>query len=140
MDVLKSCNGQAMVEFGLSIIVYLTFIFGLMGILMWGTLSFIAQEVAHESARKYAVTEDKLKSENLGEGYIKKWAFLFVDESNVNVIVSKNGNKAISNVSLKPKKAIENLFVFKMPLITKTSTATFEHYLRDSTRHEYEQS
>lgn len=123
-------KGQVLVEFVLCLIILVTFVSGIIGVTTWGAASHFAQEVAHESARKYAVTYDKTQAEQLGEDYLKRWAYIFIDTSQVDVTVKAQGKKAVANVTVKPKESMQKLLVFIMPEINKTSEATFEHYIR----------
>lgn len=128
-------KGQVLVEFVFCIIVLAMFIFGLIGVTTWGVASHFAQEAAHESARKYAVTYDKSVAEIVGINQLSNWAYIFIDTSNISVDVAAQGTKAVSTVVVKPKKSMQKLFVFTIPKITKTSEATFEHYIRNP--HDY---
>jgi Flp pilus assembly protein TadG len=124
-------KGQVLVEFVFCIIIFALFIFGLIGVTTWGAASYFAQEAAHEAARKYAVTYDKSKAEKMGLDVLNKWAYIFIDTSSSSVDVAARGTKAVSTVVVKPKESMQKLFVFTMPKITKTSEATFEHYIRN---------
>ncbi len=128
---MKNEKGQVLIEFVLCLIILASFIFGIIGVTTWGVASHFAQEIAHESARKYAVTYNKTEAEKLGESYLKRWAYIFIDTSQVNVTVKAQGTKAVSTVTVKPKESMQKLFVFTMPEINKTSEATFEHYIRN---------
>lgn len=59
--VLKNNRGQAMVEIALCLPVFLAFVYGIIGISLWGAAAELAQNTAHETARKYAVTLDEIK-------------------------------------------------------------------------------
>ncbi len=93
---MKNEKGQVLIEFVLCLIILASFIFGIIGVMTWGVASHFAQEVAHESARKYAVTYNKAEAEKLGETYLKRWAYIFIDTSQVNVTVKAQGTKAMS--------------------------------------------
>lgn len=124
-------RGQVLIEFAACIIIFTIFVFGLIGITIWSSTSFFAQEIAHEAARKYAVTDEKAKAENLGEIYMKKWAYVFIDPETTSVKVSRQGTKAVAHVSVKPKESMQKFFIFEMPIIQKESEATIEHYIRN---------
>lgn len=50
-----------MVEIALCLPVFLAFVYGIIGISLWGAAAELAQNTAHETARKYAVTLDEIK-------------------------------------------------------------------------------
>lgn len=129
--MLKNQRGQTLVEFAISIIILFLFVFGLMGATMWGTASFLAQEIAHETAREYAVSYDKNRAINTGKTYIGRWGYIFIAPGSTQISVDGDpifDSKATAVITVKPR--IQKLFVFTMPSISKYSQATFEHYLR----------
>ena len=79
MKMLKDKSGQAIVEFALVIGIYIMFIIGLVNII-WGiTSAFFAQQMAHETARKYAVTLNRTDAEEHGRTYLYNYASIFID-------------------------------------------------------------
>ena len=128
-DILfKNQRGQVLVEFALAIIIFSIFVFALFAITMWGAASFFTQEIAHEVARKYAVTESFEQAEKRGKVNMGRMAYMFIDPTTVQINVTKEDNSAVSQIIAKPR--IEKFLIFKMPYISKTSTATIEHYIR----------
>lgn len=123
---IKNQKGQAIIEFSISIIILFLFCFGLIGSTYWGAASFLTQEIAHETARKYAVTENKERAEAFGETYMDRWGYIFIKDTQISI--SREGDKATAVVTTTPR--ISDLFVFKMPAISKYSQATMEHYIR----------
>lgn len=124
--ILKNQKGQAIIEFSISIIILFLFCFGLIGTTYWGTASFIAQEIAHEAARKYAVTENKERAEAFGKFCADRWGYIFIKDTQISL--AKDGDKATATITVTPR--IDDFFAFKMPTISKYSQATFEHYIR----------
>ncbi len=137
MNILKERRGQVMVEFALVLIIFMLFIWGLIGVTLWGTAGFLAQEVAHESAREYAVTLDEARAENLGKTYLGRWGYLFIKPGSIQVSVDANtaSNYTTAVVTVKPR--VEKMYIFTMPYIERTSQATLEHFYRDSGRDDY---
>jgi Flp pilus assembly protein TadG len=127
--MLKNQRGQALVEFAIAIIILFLFVFGLMGATLWGTASFLAQEIAHETAREYAVSNDKARAINTGRSYMNQWGYIFVDPHSIRIAVDSAGDKATAVITVNPR--IQKLFIFEMPDISKYSEATFEHYIRN---------
>ena len=127
LRILKDKRGQMMVEFALCLPVFMAFVYGIIGISLWGTAGVIAQNAAHETARKYAVTLDTAQAEKLGSTYIGRGGYLFIDGSSIKVW---DGNTtAYSKVTVTPR--IKSLFFYKMPIITKESEATLEERFRN---------
>lgn len=128
--ILKNQKGQALVEFSIAIVILFLFIFGLISTTLWGTASFLAQEIAHEVAREYAVSNDMNRAISTGQSYMNRWGYIFIDPQSIQITVSREGNKATALIHVEPR--IQKLFVFKMHRISKYSQATFEHYIRES--------
>ena len=126
--MLKNQRGQTLVEFAIAIVILLLFVFGLMGATLWGTASFLAQEIAHETAREYAVSNDKGRAINTGKTYLGRWGYIFIAPGTTQISVNEAGDKATAVITVQPR--IQKLFVFIMPSISKYSQATFEHYIR----------
>ncbi len=120
-----------MVEFGLTIIPFFAFIFGLFACSMWGVATFLANETSHEVARKYAVTLDEDKAQTLGKAYLKRWGYIFIEPNNVDISVQENadGKTVQAEVIVKPR--IKTIFIYSLPEITRTSKATLEDTFRN---------
>lgn len=131
--MLKNQRGQTLVEFAIAIVILFLFIFGLMGATLWGTASFLAQEIAHETAREYAVSNDKDRAIDTGKTYLGRWGYIFIIPNSTQISVNSAGDKATAMITVQPR--IQKLFIFSMPNIKKYSQATFEHYIRNP--HEY---
>ena len=116
-------------EFAISIVILFLFVFGLMGATLWGTASFLAQEIAHETAREYAVSNDKTRAIKTGNTYLGRWGYMFIAPGSINISVDEAGDKATAIISVKPR--IQKFYIFTMPNISKDSQATFEHYIRN---------
>lgn len=127
--MLKNQRGQTLVEFAIAIVILFLFVFGLMGATLWGTASFLVQEIAHETAREYAVSNDKARAIDTGSTYIGRWGYIFIAPGSTQISVGEAGDKATAIITVKPR--IQKLFVFTMPSISKYSQATFEHYIRN---------
>lgn len=127
--MLKNRQGQTLVEFAIAILILSLFVFGLMSATLWGTASFLAQEIAHETAREYAVSNDKNRAVDTGQTYIGRWGYIFIAPGSTQITVSSAGDKATATITVKPR--IQKLFIFTMPSISKYSQATFEHYIRE---------
>ncbi len=128
---LKKQDGQAMVEFGLVITLFLIFVFGLISLIWWFTSAFFAQQIAHEAARKYAVTIDKQEAEQLGKDYLKGWANSFIDVSKTTVIVSKKDETtAKATVTVRPRFATITLLGYDINSITRSAQSPFEDFIR----------
>lgn len=127
IGILKDKRGQEMVEFALCLPVFFAFVYGLIGLSLWGSASFFAQEAAHETARKYAVTLDQAQSQKLGKTYLGRWGYVFISESDIKLW--DNGTIAYSEVIAKPR--VSSLFCFSMPQIVKKSQATLENKFRN---------
>lgn len=128
-SIIKNQKGQALIEFALCIIVFCLFVFGLFTVTMWGAASYFTQEISHEVARKYAVTENSTDAIKRGQLYMGKMAYMFIDTSSVDIQVDKRGTVAVANVTAEPK--IKKYLVFYSSSISKTSEATLEHYIRN---------
>lgn len=129
MISIRDQQGQILIEFALCIVVFMLFVFGLIALTMWGAAAYFTQEIAHEVARKYAVTENVEDAVKRGEIYMGKMAYMFIDPSTVEITVVKQNTTAVSNVKAKPN--LEKLFIFELPYITRDSEATLEHYIRN---------
>jgi Flp pilus assembly protein TadG len=127
--MFKNQRGQTLVEFAIAIVILFLFVFGLMGATLWGTASFLAQEIAHETAREYAVSNDKARAISTGKTYIGRWGYIFIAPGSTQISVNEAGDKATAVITVKPR--IQKLFIFTMPSISKYSQATFEHYIRN---------
>ncbi len=127
--MLKNQRGQTLVEFAIAIVILFLFVFGLMGATLWGTASFLAQEIAHETAREYAVSNDKSRAINTGKTYLGRWGYMFIAPGSINISVDEAGDKATAVITVKPR--IQKFYIFTMPNISKYSQATFEHYIRN---------
>lgn len=119
-----------MVEFVLSVIVYFLLLYGTFALTMWGAASFLAQEIAHECARKYAVTGDAVKAEKLGKTYLGRWGYIFIKPDSLNISLYRQGDLAVASVTVKPR--INKFFIFKVEKIQKTSEAVTEDHIRNS--------
>jgi len=124
-----------MVEFALCIPVFLIFIYGLTAAFTWGTAGIVAQDVANETARKYAITLDTAKSKEMGETYLGRWAFIFVDPDKTTVNVKRQGTKAVSTVTVRPR--ITKFFVFEKQWIKRRSSCTLEYVWRNRSLFNY---
>lgn len=120
-----------MVEFGLVITIFLIFVFGLISLIWWFTSAFFAQQIAHESARKYAVTQNKAEAEQLGKDYLKGWANSFIDTSKTVVVVEKKDTTtAKATVTVKPRFATISLLGYDVNTITRNAQSPFEDFIR----------
>ena len=127
--MLKNQRVQALVEFAIAIILICIFIFGLITATLWGAASFLAQEIAHETAREYAVSDDETRAVNTGRNLINRFSiFIIPGATQVTVGQIENENKTTATVTVQPR--IQKLFVFSLPSITRDSQATLEHYIR----------
>lgn len=121
-----------MVEFGLVIVIYLVFIFGLLSLIWWSTSAFFAQQMAHETARKYAVTANKQEAEQLGKAYLERWAAIFIEPEKTKITVEKkDSTMAKSTVTVKPRFSIITLDDYDIGTITRYSQSPFEHFIRN---------
>ncbi|HAA09256.1 MAG TPA: hypothetical protein DCD98_05740, partial [Syntrophomonas sp.] len=118
--MLKDKSGQAIVEFALVIGIYIMFIIGLVNII-WGiTSAFFAQQMAHETARKYAVTLNRTDAEEHGRTYLYNYASIFIDPTKTKVTVEKKDNKTSqSTVVVTPR--LTSGIVFNKKTITRTA-------------------
>jgi hypothetical protein len=120
-----------MVEFALTIIPFLTFIFGLIACSMWGVAAFLAHEASHEVARKYAITLEEDKSQALGKSYLRNVGYIFIEPNNVDINLQKNsdGKTVQAEVTVRPR--IKSILIFNVPEISRTSKATLEDVFRN---------
>lgn len=132
MNILKKQDGQAMVEFALVITIYLIFVYGLISLIWWFTSAFFAQQMAHESARKYAVTLNKQEAEQLGKDYLKGWATAFIIPAETKVVVEKkDATTAKSTVIVKPRFSFIPLAKYDINTITRYAQSPFEDFIRN---------
>lgn len=96
---------------------------------MWGTASIMCQDIAHETARKYAVTADRAQAEKLGKHYTGRWAYVFVKPNTTEISIGNKKDYAIATVSIKPR--IQKMYIFEMPEITKKSSCLMEYAYRN---------
>ncbi len=129
MRIFKDANGQVIVEFALVITIYVMFIIGLI-VIIWGiTSAFFAQQMAHETARKYAVTMNKADAEEHGRTYLYNYASIFIDPAQTKIVVEKKDSKmAQSTVTVKPRLA--SGIVFSKKAITRTAESPFTDFIR----------
>jgi Flp pilus assembly protein TadG len=129
LKMLKDKSGQAIVEFALVIGIYIMFIIGLINII-WGiTSAFFAQQMAHETARKYAVTQNKPDAEEQGRTYLYNYASIFIDPTKTKVTVEKKDNKTSqSTVVVTPR--LTSGIVFNKKTITRTAQSPFTDFIR----------
>lgn len=125
---LKDDKGQAMVEFGLTIGVFLLFCYGLLAIGLWATTAFIAQEAAHSVAREYAGTGDQSVAIREGNNFLNHWAYPFAKSHTITI--DTDGDVCTATVTVVPKDGIRKMFVLEMPSMTKESSATMAYALR----------
>ena len=136
--MLKNQRGQTLVEFAIAIIILFLFVFGLISLAYWGTASVVAQEVAHEVAREYAVSGDKDRAEKAGRSAMNWLGYIFINPNNIEVKEPKIvRDKVEAEITVKPR--ITNFGWYKIEKISKYSQATLEHYLRDKHKDEYAQ-
>ena len=132
--MLKEEDGQAMVEFALTITIYLIFVLGLISIIWWITSAFFAQQMAHESARKYAVTQNKTEAEQLGKTYLSTWANAFIYVSETKVVVEKQDDTiAKSIVTVKPRFPVISFFGYggyNVGTISREAHSFFTDFIR----------
>ncbi|NLV23112.1 MAG: pilus assembly protein [Syntrophomonadaceae bacterium] len=117
------------VEFALALPIFLLFVYGLITLFLWGTAAIFAQDVADETARKYAVTMDKSSAVNLGETQLGRWAYLFIAPGSTIIDADANGKRAIATVTVKPR--IQRLYFYKLDTITKESSCVLEDVWRN---------
>lgn len=114
MIVLKKLfhqqKGQSMVEAALTLPIFFFVIFGMLQLFLSGISFFIAGEIALETARKYAVLEDKNATEDIqrltkANKVTKVLCEHFVKNgtSGIKVNVNRQGNNAVSVVRLEPR-------------------------------------
>ncbi len=127
--MIRNQRGQAIVEFVCAIWVFFIIIWGLIGLAMAGTAAFFAHEIAFETARKYATTLDEESAKDLGETYISRWAYMFVDPEETHIKLWNDGQTAYAGVAVKPR--LDKLLVIDMPEITRESSCTLEHVFRE---------
>jgi len=132
--MLKDQRGQTLVEFAIAIVILFLFTFGLIGAAYWGTASFLTQDIAHEVARQYAVSNNKDRAVHMGQTYLDRWGYIFIDAESIQIdldkkLVESNVWKSTSTVTVSPR--IQKFFIYKMPTITKYSQATMEHYINN---------
>lgn len=120
-----------MVEFALTIIPFLAFIFGLITCSMWGTAAFLANEASHEVARIYAVTLEEDKAQALGKTYLKRWGYLFIEPNNIDISVQENpdGKTVQAEATVRPR--VKTILLLNVPEISRTSKATLEDVFRN---------
>lgn len=129
MRILKDKNGQAIVEFALVITIYITFIIGLISVI-WGiTSAFFAQQMAHETARKYAVTLNKADAEEHGRTYLYNYASIFIDPTKTKVTVEKKDSKMAQSTVIVTPRFTSNI-VFSKKTITRTAQSPFTDFIR----------
>lgn len=135
--MLKNQRGQTLVEFAIAIMIFFLFVFGLIGLAYWGTASVIAQEVAHEVAREYAVSGDEDRAKKTGRSAINWLGYILIDPNSIDIEEPKrtSDKKVTAVVSVKPR--INNFGWYKVEKISKESQATLEHYLRPNNKDEY---
>lgn len=140
-NTLKDCRGQAFVEFALCIPVILLFIYGLITAFTWGATGLLAQSIAHEGARKFAVSsamteaEAKAKAEKVAADYMGLWGQFFAEPDHTVVTVKRDSQTVNCMVSVVPR--INRLFVFEITEITRESTSVLEHVWRDPAMYQW---
>lgn len=136
---IKNNKGQSMVEFALTIIPFLAFIFGLIACSLWGVAAFLTQETSHEVARKYAVTLEEDKAKTLGETYLKRWGYIFIEPNDIDINLQRNADGKTVQAKVVAKPRIKTIFIFSVPEISRTSKATMEDRFRQDRRQYYYQ-
>lgn len=140
-STLKDCRGQALVEFALCIPVILLFVYGLITAFTWGATGILAQSIAHEGARKFAVSssmaeaEARAKAERVATDYMDSWGRFFADPDYTAVTVRRDYQTVSCRVSVVPR--IKKLFVFEITEITRESTSVLEHVWRDPSKYKW---
>jgi Flp pilus assembly protein TadG len=129
LKMLKDKSGQSIVEFALVISIYIIFIIGLINII-WGiTSAFFAQQMAHETARKYAVTLNKPDAEEQGRTYLYNYASIFIDPTKTKVTVEKKDSKMAQSTVIVTPRFTSNI-VFSKKTITRTAQSPFTDFIR----------
>lgn len=121
-------NGQSMVEFGLTFGLFMAFIYGLLGIGLWGTSSMLVQEAAHSAARCYAGTGDSARAAEEARLFIGCWAFPFIE--NHTLSIEESGGRCTVIIMASPRESIRQLWVFHEGAINRESQATMDYALR----------
>ena len=124
----KGEGGSTLIEFAFAFIVFFAFLFGLLGVTLWGIGGFFVQEAAYEAAREYAVTLDEGAARELGGSVLKRWAYLFIVPGSVSVEVRREGDKAVAEVRAKPR--VQRLYLYQMPELTRRASCTLEYRFR----------
>lgn len=126
--LIQNDDGQSLVEFGLTIGIFMMFLYGLLGIGLWGISAFLTQETAHAVARTYAGTNDLQRAVREGDVFMNHWAYPFVESHNIEV--SDDGEVCTSEVTAVPRASIRKLFIFQEDYIERESRATMAYALR----------
>lgn len=125
----KNELGSTLIEFAFSMIIFMSFTYGLFAVSWWGIGAEFVQQAAHEAATKYAVTIDDSAAEQRAVQCLGKWAYLFIKPGSVEVDVWKEGDAAHALISAEP--TITKLYLYSLPRIEKTSSCIFEYRFRN---------
>lgn len=123
-------RGQVIVEFALALPIFLLVIYGLITLFMWGTAAIFAQDIADDVARKYAVTLNKPGAESLGQTYLGRWAYMFINPDRSSIEVKQDGQRALAKVSVTPR--IQKLYLYEMDKINRSSSCVLEEIWRNT--------
>lgn len=129
MCMYEKERGATLIEFAFAFIIFSTFLFGFIGITMWGIGGHFVQDAAHEAVRKYSVTLDRQSAENVATSILGKWAYIFIEPDTVVIQLRHDTEKAYGTVTAVPK--IKRLYLFNMPELRRESSCTLEYRFRN---------
>lgn len=127
--MFKNERGQTLIEFAIAFPVFIAFLYGLIGISLWGIGGHFVQSAAHEATIYYATMLEKEQTEELAKALLAKEAYPFVDPDTVNVELSHDQVKAYGVVTAQPR--VQTLFMFSMPELRRESSCTLEYRFRN---------
>lgn len=122
-------TGSTLVEFVFAFIVFFAFLFGLLGVTLWGIGGFFVQDAAYRAAEQYAVSLDKEAALEEVITSLGRWAYLFIEPGSVSVSVRQEGDRAVAEVRAEPR--VRRLYLYRMPELVRRATCTLEYRFRN---------
>lgn len=121
-------RGATLIEFVFAFLAFIAFMYGIIGVTMWGLGGQFVQDAAHEATRKYAVTLDANSAEAEGRSYLGRVAYVFIEPGSVSMQFDHDSEKAYGTVTAVPR--IKRLYLFSMPKLSRESSCTLEYRFR----------
>lgn len=123
-------KGNVLVEFAICLIVLMLFIWGLIGLGLWGLGAEYTKEAAGLAALDYARMRDVQSARQQVQKTLNAGGYLVL-EPTYTLNIQENIPTVTVTLTTYTKDKLKRLFVFQKDSFTYTAKATFERYYRN---------